>query len=197
MHYIPTIVQCMSSFAKEIPQFLDLTMDDQRLLIKGCILEAAVIHDSTHVHVDEQFWQDDKLRFRLDWQQGEELGLLGQVFHQFRPLLSKLRKLELTDAELSLLWALVLFCPGEPSAQVCVCVCVCVCERETERVVLCCVPVLRILFLFKFHSTCQKESFFYSFRLCSHFYHLFSTPIPHLSAAFVAGWAQSTSVLTN
>ena len=119
MHYIPTIVQCMSSFAKEIPPFLDLTMDDQRLLIKGCILEAAVIHDSTHVHVDDQFWQDDKLMFRLDWQLGQELGLLGQVFHQFRPVLSKLRKLELTDAELSLLWALVLFCPGKLALCIC------------------------------------------------------------------------------
>ena len=118
-HYIPTVVQCMSSFAKEIPQFLDLGRDDQRLLIKGCILEAALIHDSTHVHADGQCWQDDKLGFRLDWGgQGEEegggqrLGLLGKVFLQFRPLLAKLRKLELTDAELSLLWALVLFCPG-------------------------------------------------------------------------------------
>ncbi|KAL8586171.1 hypothetical protein ACOMHN_057733 [Nucella lapillus] len=117
MHYVPTIVHCMSTFAKDIPQFLDLPMDDQRLLIKGCILESGVIHDSTHVHINDQSWQDDKLKFRMDWERIEELGLLGQVFTEIRPVLNKLRKLDLTDVELSLLCALVLFSPDREGVK--------------------------------------------------------------------------------
>nr|KAG5703812.1 hypothetical protein BaRGS_031446 [Batillaria attramentaria] len=111
MRYIPTIVQFMSTFGKEIPHFLDLALDDQRLLIKGCILEAAVIHDSTHADVTCEYWQDDKLRFRLEWRHVPGLGLIGEVFSHTRVLMNKLRKLELTDVELSLLCALVMFCP--------------------------------------------------------------------------------------
>ncbi|XP_076446100.1 uncharacterized protein LOC143283717 [Babylonia areolata] len=117
MHYVPTIVHCMSTFAKDVPQFLDLPMDDQRILIKGCILEAGVIHDSTHVHISDQMWQDDKLHFRMDWQRVEGLGLLGRVFSEIRPILTKLRKLELTDVELSLLCALVLFSPDREGVK--------------------------------------------------------------------------------
>lgn len=111
MRYIPTIVQFMSSFGKEIPQFLDLALDDQRLLIKGCILEAAVIHDSTHADITSEHWQDDKLMFRLQWRHVSVLGLIGEVFSHTRILMGKLRKLELTDVELSLMCALVMFCP--------------------------------------------------------------------------------------
>jgi hypothetical protein len=111
--YIPCVVHCMSSFAKDIPHFLDLTLDDQRILIKSCILEAAVLLDCTHVHVTGGTWQDDKLGFRLDLDEsGTNLGLLGQVFVQVQPIIAKIRRLELTDVELSLLCALLLFSPG-------------------------------------------------------------------------------------
>lgn len=111
--YIPTIVRCISTFAKEIPQFLDLAQEDQRVLIKSCILEAAVIHDCTHVHLSGQHWLDDKLKFRLHCDGLPALGLIGEVFAHFHQLVLKLRKLDLTDVEVSLLCALVLFCPGE------------------------------------------------------------------------------------
>lgn len=102
----------MSTFAKEIPQFLDMALEDQRVLIKGCILEAAVIHDSMHVHLSSECWVDEKHNFSLQHTHLTTLGLVGEVFLHFQQLVVKLRKLELTDVELSLLCALVLFCPG-------------------------------------------------------------------------------------
>ena len=33
-HYVPTIVRCLTTFAKAIPQFLDLNTEDQHLVIK-------------------------------------------------------------------------------------------------------------------------------------------------------------------
>ncbi|ESP00830.1 hypothetical protein LOTGIDRAFT_238472 [Lottia gigantea] len=111
VRYLPCIVKCITTFAKEIPQFLDLSLDEQRLLVKGCLLEVAAIHDSTHILHSEEKWEDEKLKFRLDTKHWNEYGLLGEVFHHMYDVVGKLRKYELTDVELSLLCAMVLFCP--------------------------------------------------------------------------------------
>ncbi|GFO26703.1 peroxisome proliferator-activated receptor gamma [Plakobranchus ocellatus] len=64
--YIPSVVRFITNMANQIPQFLDVSADDQRSLIKGCILEIAFVHDSTHVNITEDTWEDGKLGFCLN-----------------------------------------------------------------------------------------------------------------------------------
>ncbi|XP_076458157.1 uncharacterized protein LOC143291902 [Babylonia areolata] len=115
--YVPTVVQWLSAFARDIPQFKDLSTEDQRLLIKDSILETAVLLDSLHVHLDTECLLNDKFRFRLHWAQVQDLGLLGQVYANIQPILTKVRRLDLTDVEVSLLCALVLFCPDREGVK--------------------------------------------------------------------------------
>ncbi|KAK6166069.1 hypothetical protein SNE40_022847 [Patella caerulea] len=111
LRYLPSILRCITTFAKEIPQFLDLSLDEQRILVKGCLLEVAVIHDSTHIHHLPDRWVDNKMKFSLDTDRWQDYGLLGEMFRNFYDVVGKLKKYELTDVEISLLCAMVLFCP--------------------------------------------------------------------------------------
>ncbi|XP_046554792.1 nuclear hormone receptor E75-like [Haliotis rubra] len=111
LRYLPTMVRCISTFAKEIPQFLDISLEDQRVLIKSCLLEMAVLYDSTHVHLTDGVWVDEKLKFHMDVEAFPKLGLMGTVFTNFHHVVLKIRKFELTDVELSLICAIVLLCP--------------------------------------------------------------------------------------
>ncbi|CAL1534507.1 unnamed protein product [Lymnaea stagnalis] len=65
--YIPSVVRFITTMAKKIPQFLDISLADQRALIKGCILEIAFIHNTAHVKLEEDLWTDDKLSFSLSY----------------------------------------------------------------------------------------------------------------------------------
>ncbi|XP_005105182.1 uncharacterized protein LOC101863045 [Aplysia californica] len=109
--YIPSVVKFISTFAKKIPQFLDVSVADQRALIKGCILEVAFVHDSTHVRLENDMWMDTKLNFCLHSNTLSDMGLMGEVFARFWAKLTSLARLSLTTVEVSLLCALLLFCP--------------------------------------------------------------------------------------
>ncbi|KAL8564327.1 hypothetical protein ACOMHN_004384 [Nucella lapillus] len=115
--YVPCMVQCLSCFAKALPQFLDVSPEDQRLLIKGSIMETAIILDSVHVTFDTHTLLNTKFRFRLDLRQAQDLGVLGKLYCQIQLILFKLRRLQLTDVEVSLLCALVLFCPDREGVK--------------------------------------------------------------------------------
>ena len=112
LRYLPVIIRFVSTFAMEIPAFLDLNFEDQRHLIKGCILEVAAIQDSMHVQLETGVWEDEKLKFRIEGEQWENFGLFGEIFTAFHKVAFKIRKLKLTDVEISLLCAIVLFTPG-------------------------------------------------------------------------------------
>lgn len=109
--YVPSVVRFITNMANQIPQFLDVSTDDQRALIKGCILEIAFVHDSTHVNLTEDRWEDSKLRFTLRKESLSELGAIGKVFEVFWSILHKVGNMALTDVEVSILCALLILCP--------------------------------------------------------------------------------------
>ncbi|XP_059145624.1 uncharacterized protein LOC131932738 [Physella acuta] len=110
-HYIPSVVRFITTLAKKIPQFLDISLADQRALIKGCILEIAFIHDSTHVSMNGDIWTDSKLNFNISRSRLESMGLIGEIFQKFWRIMTKTLKMKLTDVEVSLICALLIFSP--------------------------------------------------------------------------------------
>ena len=111
-HYLPWSVKFITTFAKETTLFKSLTQTDQRLLIRSCILEITAIHDLTGFGLES-----DRLAtqtFNSDIPNGhlEDTMLINKVFNKFGNVQCKLRKIGLTDVEMALLSALILFCPG-------------------------------------------------------------------------------------
>ncbi|XP_041374323.1 uncharacterized protein LOC121387341 isoform X2 [Gigantopelta aegis] len=111
LRYLPVIIRSVSTFAMEIPAFLDLNFEDQRHLIKGCILEIAAIQDSMYVQHEQNVWEDKKLKFRIEGEDWQKFGLFGNIFSAFHKVARKMKKLKLTNVEISLLCAIVLFTP--------------------------------------------------------------------------------------
>ncbi|RUS87837.1 hypothetical protein EGW08_004370 [Elysia chlorotica] len=109
--YVPSVVRFITNMANQIPQFLDMSTDDQRALIKGCILEVAFVHDSTHVNLTDALWEDTKLHFSLRKESLPEMGAIGDVFERYWRILSKVSIMALTDVEVSILCALLILCP--------------------------------------------------------------------------------------
>lgn len=109
--YLPGTVRFITAFAKEIPLFKSLTEHDQRLLIKSGILEISTINDSLYMENDDTALMNKKLNMAILKGRIEQIGLLGTMFMDLCSVIEKLRKLNFTDVELSLLSAIVLFCP--------------------------------------------------------------------------------------
>ncbi|BFZ21843.1 hypothetical protein BsWGS_24882 [Bradybaena similaris] len=109
--YIPSVVRFITTLAKKVPHFLDISLLDQRALIKGCILEIAFIHDSTHVKVDGDIWEDSKLDFQISASRLPQMGVIGEIFIRFWRIMKKIHSMALTDVEVSLLCALLIFSP--------------------------------------------------------------------------------------
>ena len=72
----------------------------------------AAVHGSFSADVTNGHWVDTKLKFRIG---GKDIGMFGNVFEELHNAAKKLMKLELTEVELSILAALLLFCSGELS----------------------------------------------------------------------------------
>ncbi|XP_052236815.1 nuclear hormone receptor E75-like isoform X2 [Dreissena polymorpha] len=109
--YLPGTVRFITAFAKEIPLFRSLSQSDQRLLIKSGLLEISAISDSPHMEVDGPALFNPRLNISVPRERLSEIGLLGMLFTDLEQVIRRLRKLRLTDVELSLLSAIVLFCP--------------------------------------------------------------------------------------
>ncbi|XP_060591813.1 ecdysone-inducible protein E75-like [Ruditapes philippinarum] len=109
--YLPGTVRFITAFAKEIPLFKSLTEHDQRLLIKSGILEISTINDSLYMELEEDNFVSNKLNITVRKDKLDDIGLLGNMFRDICSVIGKLRKLNFTDVELSLLSAIVLFCP--------------------------------------------------------------------------------------
>ena len=113
LRYLPGTVRFITAFAKEIPLFKSLNQTDQRILIKSGILEISAIYDSSHIDLDTADFVNKKLNLCIPKYRLESIGLIGLVFSKLISVVERLRRLNLTDVELSLLAAMVLFCPGE------------------------------------------------------------------------------------
>ncbi|XP_052812171.1 ecdysone-inducible protein E75-like [Mya arenaria] len=109
--YLPGTVRFITAFAKDIPLFKNLTQSDQRLLIKSGLLEISAISDSTHIEIDGSSLVNRKLNIVIEKDRLENIGLLGSLFKDLEVVIRRLRSLTLSDVELSLLSAIVLFCP--------------------------------------------------------------------------------------
>lgn len=65
------------------------------------------------MELDEAAVINNKLNIVINKDRLEEIGLLGSLFTDLTQVMQKLRALKFTDVELSLLSAIVLFCPGK------------------------------------------------------------------------------------
>uniref|UniRef100_A0A182Z698 Peroxisome proliferator-activated receptor alpha-like n=1 Tax=Biomphalaria glabrata TaxID=6526 RepID=A0A182Z698_BIOGL len=109
--YVPSIVMFITTLAKKIPQFLDVSQEDQRALIKGSILEIAFLYDATHVKLIQDWWTNTKLKFSISRSHLEQMSFIGKIIEKFWSLMEKVHKMALTDVEMSLICALLIFSP--------------------------------------------------------------------------------------
>lgn len=108
--YLPGTVRFITAFAKEIPLFKSLIEHDQRLLIKSGILEISAINDSLHTEQNNHTIFNRKLNLSIPKDRLSRIGVLGNMFSDLTDVMNKLKKLNFTDVELSLLSAIILFC---------------------------------------------------------------------------------------
>uniref|UniRef100_A0A8C4Y7A4 Nuclear receptor subfamily 1 group I member 3 n=1 Tax=Gopherus evgoodei TaxID=1825980 RepID=A0A8C4Y7A4_9SAUR len=108
------LIQQVIKFAKEIPAFRSLPIDDQISLLKGATLEICQIQFNTVFNEETKVWECGQHCYTI--QDGALVSPTGQIY--LEPLLKfhiSLRKLRLHEAEYVLLLAIALFSPGEPS----------------------------------------------------------------------------------
>ncbi|XP_056401799.1 nuclear receptor subfamily 1 group I member 3-like [Hyla sarda] len=100
------------NFAKEIPDFRSLTIDDQISLLKGATMEVSHLQYNTVFNLETNLWECGRLKFSI------ELGAMTGFQRVFLEPLQKfhitLRKLNLHQAEYVLMQALALFSPDRP-----------------------------------------------------------------------------------
>eukprot|EP00062_Callorhinchus_milii_P011073 gi/632956603/ref/XP_007894039.1/ PREDICTED: nuclear receptor subfamily 1 group I member 2 [Callorhinchus milii] len=103
------MIQGTINFAKAIPFFRDLSVEDQISLLKGATFEICQIRFNTVFNVDTSIWECGQLKYSIEdaTQSGFQQLLL-------EPLLNfhcTLRSLKLTDKEYVLMQAISLFSP--------------------------------------------------------------------------------------
>uniref|UniRef100_A0A8C8VPF0 Nuclear receptor subfamily 1 group I member 3 n=1 Tax=Pelusios castaneus TaxID=367368 RepID=A0A8C8VPF0_9SAUR len=106
------LIQQVIKFAKEIPAFRSLPIDDQISLLKGATLEICQIQFNTVFNEETNAWECGQHRYTI---QDGALAGFQQIY--LEPLLKfhiSLRKLRLHEAEYVLLEAIVLFSPDHP-----------------------------------------------------------------------------------
>jgi hypothetical protein len=99
-------------FAKDIPEFTRLQENNQKLLIRESFMETCAVLSSHSSDVDSYDLIADKFRYYVHHETCHEMGPFGVFFHKMFSTIQKLRSLEMTDVELSILAAIILFCPG-------------------------------------------------------------------------------------
>ncbi|XP_068127071.1 nuclear receptor subfamily 1 group I member 2 [Hyperolius riggenbachi] len=106
------IIEGVINFAKIIPQFRNLSIEDQIALLKGCALELCVIRFNTVFNMKSCTWECGDLTYSVP-----DLGMAGfrQLF--LEPLVrvhSMLKKLKLRNEEYALMQAISLFSSDRP-----------------------------------------------------------------------------------
>jgi hypothetical protein len=102
------MVRFISIFAREIPQFTQMDVSDQKTLIKHCILESIIIH-SVSVSPSESEDQIGSLEDTTTYTDSPLIKLIQDVIS----CVNKLRALKLTEVELAIFAAMLLFCAGK------------------------------------------------------------------------------------
>ncbi|XP_077116594.1 nuclear receptor subfamily 1 group I member 3 isoform X3 [Ranitomeya variabilis] len=106
------MIQQVIQFAKEIPVFKSLSIDDQISLLKGSTMEVSHLQFNTVFNLETKIWEFGRLKLSIE--HGERTGF-QRIF--LEPLLKfhiTLRKLKLHEAEYVLMQALALFSPDRP-----------------------------------------------------------------------------------
>ncbi|KAM9294570.1 nuclear receptor subfamily 1 group I member 3-like [Gastrophryne carolinensis] len=106
------MIQQVIKFAKEIPVFRSLPIDDQISLLKGATMEVSQFQFNSVFNLETNQWECGKIILSIE--DGAFSGF-QKVF--LEPLLKfhiTLRKLNLHDSEYSLMEALALFSPDRP-----------------------------------------------------------------------------------
>ncbi|XP_074794292.1 nuclear receptor subfamily 1 group I member 3 isoform X1 [Natator depressus] len=106
------LIQQVIKFAKEIPAFRSLRIDDQISLLKGATLEICQIQFNTVFNEETKAWECGQHCYTI---QDGALAGFQQIY--LEPLLKfhiSLKKLRLHEAEYVLLLAIVLFSPDRP-----------------------------------------------------------------------------------
>lgn len=112
--FLPAMVLFTTYFAKDIPEFTRLQENNQKLLIRESFMETCAVLSSHSSDVDSYDLIADKFRYYVHHETCQEMGPFGVFFHKMFSTIQKLRSLEMTDVELSLLAAIILFCPDRP-----------------------------------------------------------------------------------
>ncbi|XP_073423007.1 nuclear receptor subfamily 1 group I member 3 isoform X2 [Dendrobates tinctorius] len=106
------MIQQVIQFAKEIPVFKSLSIDDQISLLKGATMEVSHLQFNTVFNLETKIWEFGRLKLSIE--HGERTGF-QRIF--LEPLLKfhiTLRTLKLHEAEYVLMQALALFSPDRP-----------------------------------------------------------------------------------
>ncbi|XP_069584932.1 nuclear receptor subfamily 1 group I member 3 isoform X3 [Ranitomeya imitator] len=106
------MIQQVIQFAKEIPVFKSLSIDDQISLLKGSTMEVSHLQFNTVFNLETKIWEFGRLKLSIE--HGERTGF-QRIF--LEPLLKfhiTLRNLKLHEAEYVLMQALALFSPDRP-----------------------------------------------------------------------------------
>uniref|UniRef100_A0A8C0AT11 Nuclear receptor subfamily 1 group I member 3 n=1 Tax=Buteo japonicus TaxID=224669 RepID=A0A8C0AT11_9AVES len=107
------MIQQVINFAKEIPAFRSLPIDDQISLLKGATLEICQIQFNTVFNTETNAWECGQHCYTI---QDGALAGFQQIY--LEPLLKfhiSLKKLQLHEAEYVLLQAMLLFSPDDAS----------------------------------------------------------------------------------
>ncbi|XP_040189348.1 nuclear receptor subfamily 1 group I member 3-like [Rana temporaria] len=106
------MIQQVIKFAKDIPLFRSLAIDDQISLLKGATMEVSQIQFNSVFNLETSQWECGKIIFSI-----EDGALSGFQRMFLEPLLKfhvTFRKLKLHEAEYVLMQALALFSPDRP-----------------------------------------------------------------------------------
>lgn len=109
--FLPAMVLFTTYFAKDIPEFTRLQENNQKLLIRESFMEACAVLASHSSDVDSYDLIADKFRYYVHHETCQNMGPFGDFFHKMFSTIQKLRSLEMTDVELSIVAAIILFCP--------------------------------------------------------------------------------------
>ncbi|KAK3083200.1 hypothetical protein FSP39_016581 [Pinctada imbricata] len=111
--YLAEVVKFVTFFARELPQFTELGMEDQRMLIKSSLLEICVIHYVIYSSENDLL----NLNILKLEDNSEKSDLICDLMKVLCSCTKKLLKLNLTEVEYAILAALLLFCPDRENIQ--------------------------------------------------------------------------------
>uniref|UniRef100_H3ANH6 Nuclear receptor subfamily 1 group I member 3 n=1 Tax=Latimeria chalumnae TaxID=7897 RepID=H3ANH6_LATCH len=106
------LIQQMIKFAKEIPGFRDLLIDDQIALLKGATFEVATIEYNTLFNPETESWSCGPYTYKIN--DATIMGFPQSFLESLLRFHINLQKLELHKAECVLLEALSIFSPDRP-----------------------------------------------------------------------------------